>query len=151
MKFAALIITALAGMFPTTTAQCGPVGSFSIAGSSTVLPIAEAWATAYSASCPGVSISVEGGGSSAGAGRVCANEEKGTPVEIGDMSREWKDTEAIPDDQTPYIYNCVAGDTSRSVSTEEDGKSRHLLGARIIRCVRFILPTFLFDLPGHPN
>ena len=59
-----------------------------------------------------VEITVEGGGSSNGAGRVCGEEERGTPVDIGDMSREWKDTEAVERDG--YVYECLVGDTTRS-------------------------------------
>jgi phosphate transport system substrate-binding protein len=93
--------------------QCGPDGSITIAGSSTVLPLAEAWAEYYQESCPGTSITVESGGSSSGAGRVCANSAKGTPVDIGDMSRDWKATEADRDDDG-YTMDCLVGDTSRS-------------------------------------
>ena len=95
------------------TITCGPDGSISIAGSSTVLPLAEAWAEYYTESCEGVTITVESGGSSSGAGRVCANSAKGTPVDIGDMSRDWKDTErSVAEDG--YTMDCLVGDTSRS-------------------------------------
>lgn len=96
---------------------CGPDGkSIGIAGSSTVRPVAELWATAYRQTCPNVGeIAVEGGGSSAGAGRVCANADKGTPVDIGDMSREWKlDVEAEVEDEANYVFRCLKGDTTRS-------------------------------------
>ncbi|DAC60603.1 MAG TPA: hypothetical protein D7I03_02015, partial [Candidatus Poseidoniales archaeon] len=46
------------------TVVCGPDGSISIAGSSTVLPLAEAWAEYYTEACEGVTITVESGGSS---------------------------------------------------------------------------------------
>ena len=107
------------------TITCGPDGSIAIAGSSTVLPLAEAWAQYYDAACPGISITVEGGGSSSGAGRVCANSEKGTPVEIGDMSRDWKSSEA---DRAfdGYTMSCLKGDTTRKaiqVEVAKDGLS----------------------------
>ena len=73
---------------------CGQGQTITIAGSSTVKPLAEAWAQDFQAFCAGYTISVEGGGSGAGAGRVCGNSAKGTPVNIGDMSRDWKATEA---------------------------------------------------------
>ena len=92
---------------------CGPDGSISIAGSSTVLPLAEAWAEHYQEACDGISITVESGGSSSGAGRVCANSAKGTPVDIGDMSRDWKATEANRGDDG-YTMDCLVGDTTRS-------------------------------------
>jgi phosphate transport system substrate-binding protein len=95
------------------TVICGPDGSITIAGSSTVLPLAEAWAEHYQEACDGISITVESGGSSSGAGRVCANSAKGTPVDIGDMSRDWKATEANRADDG-YTMDCLVGDTSRS-------------------------------------
>ncbi|MGB0787818.1 MAG: PstS family phosphate ABC transporter substrate-binding protein, partial [Candidatus Poseidoniaceae archaeon] len=95
------------------TVTCGPDGSIKIAGSSTVLPLAEIWAEYYQENCEGVTITVESGGSGGGAGRVCANSAKGTPVDIGDMSRDWKDTEATRGDDG-YTMDCLAGDTSRS-------------------------------------
>ncbi len=92
---------------------CGPAGgTISIAGSSTVFPVASSWADIYTTFCD-VEITVEGGGSSNGAGRVCAVAERGTPVDIGDMSREWKDTEALP--LSDYLYGCVEGDETREV------------------------------------
>jgi len=93
--------------------ECGPDGSITIAGSSTVLPLAEAWAEHYQEACDGITITVESGGSSSGAGRVCANSAKGTPVDIGDMSRDWKATEATRGDDG-YTMDCLVGDTSRS-------------------------------------
>ena len=111
-----LLVFALA-LAQVAAITCGPEGgSFSIAGSSTVFPIAEAWATAYLNACPSIDITVEGGGSSDGAGRVCANEDRGSPVDIGDMSREWKvGDEVAVSDEADYIYECLKGDTSRSV------------------------------------
>jgi PBP superfamily domain len=87
--------------------------TITIAGSSTVQPIAEAWSAAYGAICPGLTFVVEGGGSSAGAARVCGDEEEGTPVDIGTMSREWKDTEASEGDNN--VMSCLIGDFTRSV------------------------------------
>lgn len=55
---------------------------------------------------------MEGGGSSVGAGRVCANLERGLPVDIGDMSREWKSQEA--EVHKGFVYKCLKGDTDRS-------------------------------------
>ena len=78
-----------------------------------MLPLAEAWAEHYQEACDGISITVESGGSSSGAGRVCANSAKGTPVDIGDMSRDWKATEANRGDDG-YTMDCLVGDTSRS-------------------------------------
>lgn len=47
-----------------------------------------------------------------GAGRVCAELDRGTPTDIGNMSREWKDAEANAHGN--YIYECVQGDPDRS-------------------------------------
>ena len=97
------------------TVVCGPDGSISIAGSSTVLPLAEAWAEQYTAECSDVTVTVESGGSSSGAGRVCANSAKGTPVDIGDMSRDWKATEANRQ-ANGFVLDCLVGDSSRDVA-----------------------------------
>ena len=70
------------------TVACAPNGSIRIAGSSTVPPLAEIGAECYHEHCEGVTNAVEGGGSGGGAGRVCANCAKGTPVGIGGMSRD---------------------------------------------------------------
>ena len=59
-----------------------------------------------------VGFTVEKGGSSEGAGRVCANLEKGTPVDIGDMSRGWKSEEA--EESLGFLYECLQGDKERS-------------------------------------
>ncbi len=95
---------------------CGGAKSISIAGSSTVLPLAEAWAEDFQDNtlCPDTTITVESGGSSSGAGRVCANSAKGTPVDIGDMSRDWKATEGTVDENGQL--NCLVGDTTITVT-----------------------------------
>jgi len=56
---------------------------------------------------------VESGGSSAGAGRVCNNTDKGEAVEIGNMSRDWKESEARKSEDG-YTFDCLKGDTSRT-------------------------------------
>lgn len=65
--------------------KCGGVtGSFNIAGSSTVFPVAQLWSEIYMAKCPGITVSYEGGGSSRGANRVCDTNAEGLgAVEIG--------------------------------------------------------------------
>ena len=123
MKFIAIVLLALTGANSKVCAQttasvtrpewCGPSGgNVTVAGSSTVLPIAEAWATGYMKACPGINVTVESGGSSAGAGKVCNDTERGAPVDIGTMSRAWKDTEA--NITNGYTYACLIGDTKRS-------------------------------------
>jgi ABC-type phosphate transport system substrate-binding protein len=86
-------------------------GRISFAGSSTVLPVAQVWTEVYSTFCNSTTFSVEGGGSSEGAKRVCGS---GESVDVGDMSRHWKDSEARQS-TNDYTYECLVGDTSRSV------------------------------------
>lgn len=74
-----LATTALAGC---TNSQ----GTITQAGSSTVLPIALAWAEEVAQL--GISVAPAGGGSGAGASKLCAGE-----VDIGDMSREMRQSE----------------------------------------------------------
>lgn len=64
----------------------------------------------YEIGC-GVTVTVQGGGSSIGADRVCGGGDG--PVDIGDMSREWKSSEAKVQDNG-YVYDCLEHDTSRS-------------------------------------
>jgi phosphate transport system substrate-binding protein len=66
----------------------GDSGTLTLAGSTTVEPLAKKWADTYEAANSGVSISVQGGGSSAGV--------KGAAMETADIgmaSREMKDSE----------------------------------------------------------
>jgi phosphate transport system substrate-binding protein len=67
-------------------AGCTSANPILQAGSSTVLPIAEAWAEALSKE--GLQVVVAGGGSGAGASKLCAGE-----ISIADMSRELKASE----------------------------------------------------------
>lgn len=71
---------------PGTGDPDGPSGSLRQAGSSTVFPIAEAWAEELSTQ--GIQVTVGGGGSGAGASKLCAKE-----IDIGDLSRKMKDAE----------------------------------------------------------
>ena len=86
--------------------------TITIAGSTTVEPIALAWGAAYRAQC-GATVTVSGGGSSSGAQRVCGVTSAGTAVDIGAMSRAWKTTEATV--SSGYKYKCIIG-TSPNVS-----------------------------------
>jgi len=53
MKIVATSLVLLS-LLSGANAQCGPDGgSFSIAGSTTVLPVAELWAASYMELCPG--------------------------------------------------------------------------------------------------
>jgi phosphate transport system substrate-binding protein len=64
----------------------GVTGTLKQAGSSTVFPIAEAWAEELAPS--GIQVTVAGGGSGTGASKLCAKE-----VDLGDLSRKMKDAE----------------------------------------------------------
>jgi len=57
---------------------------------------------------------VEEGGSSVGAKRVCGDATLGA-VDIGNMSRDWKTSEATKQSDG-YTFKCLIGDTSRSVA-----------------------------------
>jgi ABC-type phosphate transport system substrate-binding protein len=111
MLFSAILTLAAVGV--ATAQTCGPAGGqVAIAGSSTVEPIARAWAAKYMEKCPTINVAVQGGGSSIGAGRVCANPMRGTPVDIGCMSRKWAVTEATSVDGNNN-NQCLIGDPTR--------------------------------------
>jgi ABC-type phosphate transport system substrate-binding protein len=76
------------------TFDCGPTGSFRIAGSESVKRLAESWRARYTELCPNSTIEIEGEGSSAGAARVCGTRAFTSPVDIGGMSRDWDKVEA---------------------------------------------------------
>ena len=78
--------------------------SISIAGSSTVKPVADAWAEAHMAVSADTRITVAGGGSGAGASRVCSTDND--HVDIGDMSRDWRSSEAT--DNGDGTFTCLS-------------------------------------------
>eukprot|EP00931_Biecheleriopsis_adriatica_P090979 TRINITY_DN6488_c0_g1_i1.p1 TRINITY_DN6488_c0_g1~~TRINITY_DN6488_c0_g1_i1.p1 ORF type:complete len:1425 (+),score=232.44 TRINITY_DN6488_c0_g1_i1:107-4381(+) len=77
-----------------------------IAGSSTVKPVADAWRNAQPIASS-YAVTLEGGGSSSGARRVCLPRTDPLHVDIGDMSREWKSKEATLLDDG-YTYECMS-------------------------------------------
>ncbi|CAK9066479.1 Protein SphX [Durusdinium trenchii] len=77
-----------------------------VAGSSTVFPVANAWATSME-NASSFDITIEGGGSSSGARRVCAGRSDPSHVDIGDMSRDWKSSEAVLLDDG-YTFECTS-------------------------------------------
>ena len=81
--------------------------TINIAGSSTVFPVASAWGQAYSQANDDYTVTVAGGGSGAGASKVCSTDSDS--VHIGDMSRGWKDSEATVASDG-YTYNCLNSD-----------------------------------------
>ena len=90
--------------------------TITIAGSTTVQPIAAAWGAAYGAQC-GTMVNVQGGGSSSGAQRVCGVTTAGTAVDIGAMSRAWKSTEATVI-VGGFKYQCVIGTPTKVVQID---------------------------------
>jgi len=84
-------------------------GTINIAGSSTVFPVASAWGQAFSAANSGFTVTVAGGGSGAGASKVCSTDTDS--VHIGDMSRGWKSSEATVGTDG-YTYDCVDSDVT---------------------------------------
>ena len=87
--------------------QGHPGGTINIAGSSTVFPVASAWGQAFSQANSQFTVTVAGGGSGAGASKVCSTDTDS--VHIGDMSRGWKDSEATVSEDG-YTYNCLDSD-----------------------------------------
>ncbi|CAJ1390644.1 unnamed protein product [Effrenium voratum] len=83
---------------------CAAPTTVRVAGSSTVFPVVNAWAEAMNLSSE--EIRIAGGGSSAGARRVCLPRDDPEHVDIGDMSREWKNSEALLLDDA-YTWECV--------------------------------------------
>jgi phosphate transport system substrate-binding protein len=83
--------------------------TINIAGSSTVFPVASAWGQAYSAANADYTVTVAGGGSGAGASKVCSTDADS--VNIGDMSRGWKSTEASVGSDG-YTYDCANSDVT---------------------------------------
>jgi phosphate transport system substrate-binding protein len=111
--------TSVAGQFSLPV--CGPDGGkVEIAGSSTVFPLADAWAAGYRARCPKVNVTVEGGGSFAGASRVCGS--GGSTVDIGTMSRTFNiPAEVNVTDAATSQFICNQGDPSRKTIQVEVG------------------------------
>ena len=85
------------------------VKTINIAGSSTVYPVASAWGQAFMASNSDYSVTVAGGGSGAGASKVCSTDTDS--VHIGDMSRDWKESEATVN-ADGYTFDCVDSDVT---------------------------------------
>eukprot|EP00403_Amphidinium_massartii_P033208 CAMPEP_0178447836 /NCGR_PEP_ID=MMETSP0689_2-20121128/41642_1 /TAXON_ID=160604 /ORGANISM="Amphidinium massartii, Strain CS-259" /LENGTH=1568 /DNA_ID=CAMNT_0020072939 /DNA_START=10 /DNA_END=4713 /DNA_ORIENTATION=- len=78
-----------------------------IAGSSTVIPVAEAWRNQMLAN---YTYQISGGGSSAGARRVCCPCDDPDHVDVGDMSRDWRSSEAVRLDDG-ITLECLDKDT----------------------------------------
>ncbi|MEK6985240.1 MAG: phosphate ABC transporter substrate-binding protein PstS family protein [Candidatus Thermoplasmatota archaeon] len=76
-----------AASFGTSTGGSLKASTLSMAGSSTVFPLAEAWAEEFG-DARNVQVTVAGGGSTTGANKFCAKE-----IDIGDMSRTMRAAE----------------------------------------------------------
>eukprot|EP00439_Symbiodinium_sp_Y106_P046368 s2809_g5.t3 len=87
-----------------TALQCVSCTEIKVAGSSTVFPVANAWANGLE-NASNFAITIEGGGSSSGARRVCKDRTDPDHVDIGDMSRNWKSSEALLLDDD-YTWEC---------------------------------------------
>ena len=103
-----LLIASLAGCIGEETSE-DEQKTINIAGSSTVFPVASAWAQAYSGANADYTVTVAGGGSGAGASKVCSTEADA--VNIGDMSRGWKESEATVGEDG-YTYSCASSDVT---------------------------------------
>jgi ABC-type phosphate transport system substrate-binding protein len=125
IKIAILLIAAdsVDARFLCSKPACGPSGGkVQIAGSSTVFSLANVWAASYRAQCPDINVTVESGGSSAGAARVCGLLSAGNAVDIGDMSRQFNiPSEANASNATAGQFICNQGDTSRKILQVEIG------------------------------
>lgn len=93
--------------------HCGPNGgSLATAGSTAITPVSDLWAGVYLVECD-AKITTEGGGTSSGAARLCADTEVGSPVDIANMSRDWKDSETA-ERSDEFVHDCIIGDERRS-------------------------------------
>ena len=79
-----LMTTGLAGCLGDGETEDVEQKTINIAGSSTVFPVASAWGQAYSTANDDYTVTVAGGGSGAGASKVCSTDADS--VNIGDMS-----------------------------------------------------------------
>jgi ABC-type phosphate transport system substrate-binding protein len=116
---------------------CGTGGPIKIAGSSTVEPIAMEWAAGFSALCPGTTFTVDGGGSSTGARRVCNQTSAGTAVEIGNMSREWSATEVNVTGTKKFVCNIgTRGRPVTQIDVAIDGVTIALNAGTAAQCIQ---------------
>jgi ABC-type phosphate transport system substrate-binding protein len=88
-------LTLLSILASPATATC-ITDELTVAGSTTVYPVAVEWAYGYKTNCTQSNVTVdwELGGSTVGAKRVCGDPAY-APVQIGTMSRQMKSTEAV--------------------------------------------------------
>jgi phosphate transport system substrate-binding protein len=102
-----LMIASLAGCLGGDDDEEVEEKTINIAGSSTVFPVASAWGQAYSEANSDYTVTVAGGGSGAGASKVCSTDSDS--VHIGDMSRDWKSSEAEAGEDG-FTFKCLDSD-----------------------------------------
>ena len=96
-------VVLLASAVSVCSAAC-PSGPLSIAGASSIQQLTEAWKGAFEETCQDVDITIEGGGSSDGAARVCGTRANAAAVDIGAMSRDFNPVEAST--ENGWTYDC---------------------------------------------
>ena len=102
-----LMMASLAGCLGGDDGDEAEEKTINIAGSSTVFPVASAWGQAYSDANSEYTVTVAGGGSGAGASKVCSTDSDS--VHIGDMSRDWKSSEAEAGEDG-FTFKCLDSD-----------------------------------------
>ena len=102
-----LMMASMAGCLGGDDADEAEEKTINIAGSSTVFPVASAWGQAYSDANSDYTVTVAGGGSGAGASKVCSTDSDS--VHIGDMSRDWKSSEAEAGEDG-FTFKCLDSD-----------------------------------------
>jgi ABC-type phosphate transport system substrate-binding protein len=106
LRVAKMKIFLLVALVATSGAQsCGPGGSYSIDGSTDVIPIAEAWKNLVESKCPDHNITIISSDSDEAASRVCDAAGGEGPVEIGAMVRDFKVSEATVE-SNGWLYSC---------------------------------------------
>jgi ABC-type phosphate transport system substrate-binding protein len=139
MKVIAIVVSYITVMMiphGTIAQTCGGAGTITTDGSTTVEPVTKELSIEYNNKCPDTRFTLASGGSTAGAMRVCAVPSAGSAVDIGNMSRLWRSTEATL--VSGSTYKCKeGGDAGReviqvpvaldgvSIIIEKDGKSQY--------------------------
>ncbi len=95
---------------------CGSAGgaSLTIAGGSSSFPLAEYFAGIYKDACQDLNITISADILDNVAHRICGDTTVGTPVDIGATSLEFT-SDVATKTSDGYHYDCVVGDTARSV------------------------------------
>lgn len=114
-----LALLAVSVLIMTMFAGCVEEGkTVTVKGSSTVLPIASACAEEFMKQHPDVTVSVAGGGSSVGIKAVGTGE-----ADIGDASREIKDSEIAEYPNVDFVDHVIAKDGVAVIVSKEINQS----------------------------